>query len=371
MSFTTGFDECPEDLRMRPAESANLPAEGASPPAVSPSLPVVSPSLPVIATPHTAPTPLPAELAPSRLEASRVARDPETKSIEVPGGLALALVRIPAGEFVMGSAEGDPDEAPRRRVSVPASFWMSRFEITNELYAHFDPAHSSRIEDADYIQFSPGERGWPLSLPRQPVARVSWQRAMDFCRWLSERTGRRFALPTEVQWEYACRAGTETPLSYGALDADFSAYANVSDASHQAIDTFSWAGRAEALPPWRPADARFDDGARVSAQVGSYRPNPWGLHDMHGNVAEWTLSDYRPYDAAGVGSAGGGPVDGASTSGGPTSRGSGSEAPALKKVVRGGSWYDRPDRCRSAFRQAYRPEQPVYDVGFRVTCAEE
>jgi formylglycine-generating enzyme required for sulfatase activity len=101
------------------------------------------------------------------------------------------------------------------------------------------------------------------------------------------------------------------------------------------------------IAPWRPADARFDDHSRVSAPVGSYRPNPWGLFDMHGNVAEWTRSEYRPYPYRDDGR--NSPADG-------------------KRVVRGGSWYDRPERCRAAFRQVYRADQPVYDVGFRIIC---
>ena len=101
------------------------------------------------------------------------------------------------------------------------------------------------------------------------------------------------------------------------------------------------------IPPWRPADTRFDDHSRVSAPGGSYQPNPWGLFDMHGNVAEWTRSEYRPY---------------------PYRDDDRNEGTGGKRVARGGSWYDCPERCRAAFRQAYRAEQPVYDVGFRVVC---
>jgi formylglycine-generating enzyme required for sulfatase activity len=276
---------------------------------------------------------------------------PASRTVEIGEGLAIELVRIPAGEFLLGQADGLPDERPVRPVAIRRPFWMGRTEITNEQYARFDPAHRSRIENGDFIQFSPGERGWPLSRPKQPVVRVSWIRAGAFCRWLSARTGLRFDLPTEAQWEHACRAGTATPLWYGVADADFTAFANVSDASHQGIDPFSWDGRVLAIPPWRPADARFDDGARVSALAGSYRPNPWGLHDIHGNVAEWTRSAYRPY-----------PYD--------EDDGRNDGRPEGKKVVRGGSWYDPPGRCRSAFRQAYRAEQPVFDVGFRVVLED-
>jgi formylglycine-generating enzyme required for sulfatase activity len=274
---------------------------------------------------------------------------PVEQTVDLGRGVKLTLVRIPAGEFVMGEGKGEADERPTSFVKIGEPFWMGRVEVTNEQFALFDPAHDSRLEHGDYIQFSPGERGWSLSRPEQPVVRVSWRAAMAFCNWLAKRTGRPFTLPTEAQWEWACRAGTATPLWYGKLDADFSRVANVSDAAHQAIDRFGWSGRAQVLPPWRLADARFNDGSRVSAPVGTYEPNPWGLCDMHGNVAEWTRSEYRPYPYA----------DAASPR---------PSAPGIRCVVRGGSWYDRPARCRSAFRQGYLPDQGVYDVGFRVVC---
>jgi formylglycine-generating enzyme required for sulfatase activity len=217
---------------------------------------------------------------------------------------------------------------------VAKGLWMGIFEVTNEQFKLFDPMHDSGLEYGDYIQFSPGERGWSLARPRQPVVRVSWLAATDFCRWLSAKTGRCFRLPTEAEWEYACRADTATPFWFGTLDTDFSQFANLSDRTHQAIDPFGWAGRPEVIPPWRPADTRFDDHGRVATTVGSYAANPWGLHDMHGNVAEWTSS----------------------------------VCASNRIVVRGGSWYDPPVRCQSDSRQSYRPEQGVYDVGFRVVC---
>ena len=272
-----------------------------------------------------------------------------TQTIPLGDSIALDLVRIPAGEFIMGQADGEADEQPPSVVKIANEYWMAKFEISNEQFALFDPTHDSRIEHGDYIQFSPGERGWSLSRPRQPVVRVSWNAATEFCRWLSAKTGRHFRLPTEAEWEYACRAGTITPLSYGTLDTDFSRFANVSDQTHQAIDPFGWSGRPLVIPPWRPADTRFNDHGRVSVSVGTYEANPWGLCDMHGNVAEWTSSAYRPY---------------------PYDANDGRERPASSDriVVRGGSWYDRPDRCRSAFRQSYLPAQGIYDVGFRVVC---
>jgi formylglycine-generating enzyme required for sulfatase activity len=273
-----------------------------------------------------------------------------TRTVALGDGLTLNLVKIPAGEFVMGQANGCADERPCS-VALPRAFWLGRCEISNEQFAQFDPAHNSRLEHGDYIQFSPGERGWALNRPKQPAVRVSWHAANAFCRWLTEKTGKRFRLPTEAEWEWACRAGTATPLWYGTLDSDFSRSANVSDRTHQTIDPFGWSGRTLLIPPWRSADTRFNDRSRVSAPAGSYAANPWGLHDVHGNAAEWTASAYRPY---------------------PYNANDGREqpTPADRIVVRGGSWYDKPERCRSAFRQSYLPEQGIYDVGFRVVCDE-
>jgi formylglycine-generating enzyme required for sulfatase activity len=211
------------------------------------------------------------------------------------GGLRLNLVLIPAGEFVIGDANGYADERPMSRARIDRAFWMGRLEVTNEQYALFDPAHDSRLQDGHFLQFSVRERGYPLNLPRQPVVRVSCREAMEFCRWLSRKTGDEFSLPTEAQWEYACRAGTGSPLWYGGIDTDHGKLANLADTSIKPMEKLGWDLPAGAIPPWHPTDGRFDDGARVSADVGSYQPNPWGLYDMTGNVREWTRTVYRPY----------------------------------------------------------------------------
>jgi formylglycine-generating enzyme required for sulfatase activity len=133
-------------------------------------------------------------------------------------------------------------------------------------------------------------------------------------------------------------------LFYGDLDADFSRFANVADAS---IKRLAYEGWRPKPPDLVPRDPRFDDGALVTADVESYRPNPWGLYDMHGNAAEWTRSTYQPYPYR-------------------EDDGRNEFANEGEKVVRGGSWYDRPKRCRSAFRLSYPEYQRVYNVGFRI-----
>lgn len=251
------------------------------------------------------------------------------RQLELGRGVTLDLLRIPTGEFSMT----DPAQhGAATRVAIDKSFWLGRCEITNEQYACFDPSHDSRIERGDFLQFSVAERGYPANTPKQPVLRVSWNEAIAFCRWLSEKSGQQCTLPTEAEWEYACRAGTASPLWFGAIDADFAKSANLADHSLRVMPSLGWGLPAGAIPPWRPAIDSVNDQFRISAPVASFAPNAWGLHDMAGNVWEWTSSDFNPE----------------------------------RKVVRGGSWADRPAQAGSASRQGYRPWQPVHHVGFRV-----
>jgi formylglycine-generating enzyme required for sulfatase activity len=270
------------------------------------------------------------------------AQKPET-AIDLGGGVKLELVLIPAGEFVMGDPAGWPDEAPQTRIRVDRPFWMGRFEITNDQFAIFDPMHDSGF--ISVFNKDQSNRGEIANRPRQPVIRISWQQAMEFCRWLSAKTGRKFTLPTEAQWEYACRAGAATPLSFGPTTADFGKFANLAD---ERVNNLCRGNS----PRWIPSIRNFNDGAIVTENVGKYQANAWGLFDMHGNVGEWTLSTYRPYpyNAADGRDAGG---------------------PDGRKVVRGGSFYDRPERARSAFRLSYPAWERVFNVGFRVVSEAE
>ncbi len=292
----------------------------------------------------------------SKEEAQRrqAAQGAFTKTIDLGDGISLKLTRVPAGEFVMGSVAGKSDERPLAKVALKKDYWIGECEITNEQFRQFNSGHDSRLFTKRY-QGSDGP-GLSLNEPKQPAVRVSWQQAMAFCQWLSKKTGSKFTLPSEAQWEYACRAGHASEFSYGGINTDFSPWANVAD-------------KALSLPP-RPTgglesnitahhgvgvflsaiyggnilcDHRFDDHAIATSAVGSYRPNAWGLYDMHGNVAEWTRDSYLSYSYAVAG-----------------------QSDGEKKVVRGGSWVDRPERCRSAFRLNYPSWQRVHNVGFRV-----
>jgi len=216
-------------------------------------------------------------------------------------------------------------------------FWMGACEVSNEQFRRFDPAHDSRYYAKRHARND--DEGLTLNDPRQPAVRVSWTRAMEFCRWLSERTGLKVTLPTEAQWEYACRAGATTPFKFGTFDTDFSSWANMGDASFAGkspvAGIFQMTGGLDHLivEGAALADARFDDRAIVTAPIGIYKPNTWGLHDMHGNAAEWTLSDDGP-----------------------------------NKVVRGGSFFDAPKHCTSESRLSYPSWQRVFNVGFRIIC---
>ena len=270
-------------------------------------------------------------------------------SVDLGEGLKLEMVLVPAGEFVMGDPAGWADEQPPCRVRIDKPFYMGKLEITNAQYALFDASHDSRFIDQQHKDHN--SPGYPANGPTQPVIRISWRQAMAYCRWLSERTGKTFVLPTEAQWAWACRAGTDTPMSYGRIDADFSRLANLADASIRLLAVKGVNPQPVSNPsPFQaflPREDRWNDGEKITAAVGKYAPNAFGLCDMHGNVWEWTQSLYRPYPYR-------------DSDGREDAQGNG------LRVARGGSWADKPAWARSAARLAYQPWQAVHDVGFRV-----
>jgi formylglycine-generating enzyme required for sulfatase activity len=278
-------------------------------------------------------------------------------SVPVNDNVNIEMVKIPHGEFVMGS-NNHPDEMPKSVVEIDKPFWIGRFEITNEQYKQFKADHDSRHEHRHGYQF--GREGYPLNKPNQPVVRISWEEAMAFCEWLSDKTGKKFTLPTESQWEWACRAGTETPFWFGNADSDFTNYANLGDiklkefaacTAHKFYESVRIIDNPTRYDDWIPRNDTYNDGGFISEEPGRYRGNRWDLFDMHGNVWEWTRSSYKPYPYNDV---------------------DGRNAPVKedKIVARGGSWYDRPYRATSSFRLPYRQYQKVYNVGFRVVMEE-
>ena len=291
----------------------------------------------------------------------QAAAGPIARTVNLGGGVTLDLVRIPAGTFVMGDLEGEGDELPLTPVTINKPFWMAKYEITNQQYRRFKAQHDSRFEDRSSWIFSEEYLGWTLNRDRQPAVRISFLEAQSFCRWLSQQIGESVTLPTEAQWEYACRAGTDTPWSYGGIDMDFSPFANLADSTLKNLALEGWRPRS---PDLVPRDSRFDDHALVTADVGQYQPNAWGLCNLHGNAAEWTRTTYRPYPYRVEAEELHGSADASSAVN--RSDATAGDPAAELKVVRGGSWRDRPQRGRSAFRLSYPAWQKVFNVSFRI-----
>ena len=249
-----------------------------------------------------------------------------------PETLKMTFIRIPGGSYVSGNVDGSEDEIQERRVKVEASFWVASKETTNELYNLFDSEHDSRLESNERLHFGDGTvRGFLLNQPQQPVVRVSQQQALTFCKWLSEKTGKKCTLPTEEQWEWATIFGKYDDKDF--VGTDFGKLANLADKSYR------FKNANGEMPQWRPADLGSEDGARVSSNVGSYEPNDAGVYDLIGNVAEWTTTAWVP----------------------PTG------VRAVPQVVaKGGGWRDRPKTATPYSKMPARASMKFVDVGFRV-----
>ncbi len=270
--------------------------------------------------------------------------DVEARVVKLSESVSIELVRIPAGEFLMGDAGGRFNEKPAHRVRIEKPFWMARFEVSNAQYVLFDPEHTSGYYSKRNARSD--DQGLPLDDPQQPVINICYNDAVRYCAWLSEKSGVAFRLPTEAEWEFACRAGSEGDMFFGGVADDFSTYANMADVAfrtpyHASGVQITGGVSHMALCGAALASARFNDGYSVTAPIGSYKPNRLGLFDMHGNVAEWTSSRYREY-------------------------GSAETLTEERYVIRGGSFYDRPHNCRAAARTGYEPWHRVFNAGFRV-----
>ena len=272
-----------------------------------------------------------------RATASQQAAGSVTKEIELTGGMTMSFALIPAGRFVMGSTHGAANEWPESVVSIDQPYYMGTLEVTNSQYALFDSQHDSGVINERWKDRT--RRGTPIDQPDAPVVRVTWFQAIEFCRWLSGRTGLHCTLPSEAQWEWACRAGTNTDFSTGNYAPGMKPFANIADE-----DLASWNhGRAE--PGYR-------DGLNFSLPGGKFPPNTWKLQDMHGNVAEWCRTSYRAYPYR--------ENDGRNDLHEPDA-----------KVVRGGSWNDTLHDSTSSSRWRYDPHKPAYNVGFRVVVEDQ
>jgi formylglycine-generating enzyme required for sulfatase activity len=246
--------------------------------------------------------------------------------------LAPALVELRPGAFVMGETDDDKfatdTERPAHHVAIGHRFALGRFPVTVGEYHGFAPRHAPG-EDSDW-----------------PVVNVSWDDAQSFCRWLRSATGQPFRLPSEAEWEYACRAGTRASFVNGGQITP-----------HEANYLYAEDGR------------RIGIGQRTAA--GRYAPNPFGLCDLLGNVCEW-VEDIWHRDYAGA------PTDGSAwlagggsaqvTSGGPTLLTAGDPD---RRVIRGGAWDYLPRLLRSAWRDSLPRTQHRDNTGFRVALTLE
>ena len=262
-------------------------------------------------------------------------------------GVALTMLRIPAGSFEMGAPETEAGslerERPVHRVTL-AEFLLGQTPITQAQWRAV--AQWQRLEHED-------GKVWPESLDPDPVAKLkdperfageqrpvvnmSWHDAMAFCKRLRLRTGKNYTLPSEAQWEYACRAGTTTPFHCGAtLSTEL--------ANYDGREVYG--------------DGEMGEYRQQMMDVASFPANPWGLHDMHGNVWEWCADHWHNnYEGA--------PEDGRAWID--------EEAKEKKSdmdgmLLRGGSWDNHPRYCRSAYRNLNHPDDRLNTVGFRVCC---
>ena len=288
----------------------------------------------------------------------------------IPGSkVNFDMVSIPGGKFLMGSPAKEPgrsdDEGPQHSVSV-GPFWMGKLEVTWNEYDLFwktkkgakgeKPNTGNKVADAVSRPTPPyADETFGHGRENHPVLCITHHAAMEYCRWLSAVTGKTYRLPTEAEWEYACRAGTTTAYSFGD--------------DPKKLGDYAW--YAENSP-----DPDFPDKPKgCTHKVGTRKPNPFGIHDIYGNVWEWTLDQYDPkaYEKFAANKLSLRPVT----------------VPTDQKwshVVRGGSWADKPEKLRSAARriseenwQKYDPQEPrsiwwltrMDVIGFRVVLAEE
>jgi uncharacterized protein (TIGR02996 family) len=225
--------------------------------------------------------------------------------LQLDENIKMAFVLVPPGHFWMGSPHTEigrySDEGPVHRVTLTHGFWFGETLVTQAQWESVARRNPSRFVALD-----------------QPVECVSWHDCRSFCRLLGERHGGIFRLPSEAEWEYACRAGTTTRFHGGASDPDL------------------------ARVGWYHNNTEYG-----TKPVGLKEPNAWGLLDIHGNVREWCLDVERDYSGIDL-------VD-------PVV-----EADSGNRILRGGSWYNSPEMCRSAFRFAVEPSSSSYGYGCRV-----
>ena len=274
------------------------------------------------------------------------------KHMTITNSIGMKLVLIPAGEFMMGSPESEPgrglDEGPPHRVKFSKPFYLGQHEVTVGQFREFVKAERYTTGAERFVvnaatdkHESMPEQTWKkpgfTQTDEHPVVCVSWHDAQVFCLWLTRKEGKQYLLPTEAEWEYACRAGTRTRFQHGDDEEGLLKIGNVADTS---------ARREDPAVTW---GIKADDGYAFTATVGRFRMNDFGLFDMHGNVWEWCGDRYgRDYYGKS-----------------PVKDPQGPEAGEVH-VTRGGSWLGGASICRSANRGRGEFTDNFKYVGFRV-----
>lgn len=288
-------------------------------------------------------------------EAKAMVAGENRKSVEIAPGITMNFVRIPAGTFVMGSEKHNEISSPKAKVKIDKAFWMGEIEVSNEQYRALVPDHDNRLIGQHWKDHV--GPNYQVNEDWRPSIRISWEEAMKYCEMLSEKTGMKVTLPTEAQWEWAARAGNEGDFWWGDSNTDFSPYENLADWNLrlmvvQGVDPQPMNPNSPIFKYWNfiPKDESVNDGEMLIRKGGQYAANPWGLYDVHGNVSEWTRSDFRPY-----------PYD---------AKADMTNVSNAEKVVRGGNFYDRTKNATASARRHFLPWHKVWNVGFRVIIEE-
>ncbi len=276
---------------------------------------------------------------------------------QITNSIGMKLTLIPSGTFMMGSGESEEettaffkknygmtflhagfltDEHPQHRVRITKSFYLGTYHVTRGQFQQFinDSGYRKKLANGDKL----GVSGSFTQTDDHPVVEVSWNDAVAFCEWLSKKEGKTYRLPTEAEWEYCCRAGTTTRFYSGDDPETLASVANVADATFEA----------------KFADVAFfgikaSDGYAFTSPVGRFKPNAFGLYDMHGNAWQWCADwyDFYYYSKSPVRDPKGPDCGNA-------------------RVRRGGSWFDWAALARSAVRSKDLPDSRDYCIGFRV-----
>ncbi|MFI3262293.1 MAG: SUMF1/EgtB/PvdO family nonheme iron enzyme, partial [Rikenellaceae bacterium] len=272
--------------------------------------------------------------------AEEMVKGKEKRVVDLGNGQSMTFVYIPKGTFIAGGS-GTKGQAMPTKVAIKKGFWMAEKEVSNEQIRALLPDHSSRYVGQQWKDHT--TPGYFVDSCHLAATKVSFNDAMLFSEKLSEKSGFNVTLPTSEQWEWAARSGSNEDFWYGSSKTDFSKYENLADVqlNDMAVIGVDPKPMGEQHSVFRfqayiPKDVKVDDGSMLMTAPGSYLPNHWGLYDINGNVAEWTLTN----------------------------------GDGENRIVKGGSWYDRAKKVTVSDNREFLPWHEVWNVGFRPIIVE-